>query len=80
MPETRFSYPPGGRGIWRGSDILAEGSGSGMGQANQGAGLLSQGLGPIGSMAGGWEPTVLYMFGFIILEMFVFGFIGRMLK
>ena len=80
MPPTRFSYPGGGRGYYRGSDLQAEGSGSGMGQANQGTGLLSQGLGPISSMAGGWEPTVLYMLGFVVLEMFVFGFLGRMLK
>ena len=53
-----------------------------MGQANQGAGLLSQGLGPITGMGGmgDWEPSIFYLFGVIILEMIVFHVLGRMLK
>jgi len=78
--QARNSYPGGGRGYWRGSDILAAGSGSGMGQANQGAGVLSQGLGGVGSMSGGWEPSVLYLLGFVVVEMIAFHLIGRMLK
>lgn len=80
MPGTSYTYPGGGRGYWRGSDILAGGSGSGMGQANQGAGLLSQGLGPIKSMGGGWEPSILYLFFLIIGEMIFFHILSRILK
>lgn len=80
MYETRASFPGGGQGVWRGSDILAGGSGSGMGQANQGTGLLSQGLGPIGSMAGDWEPSIWYMLGLVVAELVVFHVVGRMLR
>ena len=34
--------------------------------------------GPAG--AAGWEPTILYLFVFIIAEMIVFGFISRALR
>ena len=73
---TRGMYPNGSFGYWRGSP-LAGGSGSGMGQANQGTGLLSQGL---GSVTSGWEPTVLYMLFLIISEMIIFHIGGRVLK
>ncbi len=48
-----------------------------MGQANSGVGRLSQGL---GSVSTGWEPTVLYLIGAIVVEMIVFHVIGRLLK
>ncbi|MDA8319064.1 MAG: hypothetical protein M0030_04510 [Actinomycetota bacterium] len=50
-----------------------------MGQANAGAGVLSQGLGSIGT-GGGWEPSILYLLGLVVVEMVVFGFIGRALS
>ena len=65
-------------GYWRGSDIQAGGSGSGMGSQPGGSAGLSQGLGSMGP--GNWHPTVLYMLGLIVAEMVVFGVIGRMLK
>ncbi len=74
--QTRSSYPNGSFGYWRGQP-LAGGSGSGMGQANSGVGRLSQGL---GSVSTGWEPTVLYLIGAIVVEMIVFHVIGRLLK
>ena len=73
---TRGSYPNGAFGYWRGMP-MAGGSGSGMGQANQGAGLLSQGL---GGAVSGWEPSVLYLLGLVIAEMIAFHLIGRILK
>ena len=73
---TRGAYPNAAFGYWRGMP-MAGGSGSGMGQANQGTGLLSQGL---GSVAGGWEPSVLYLLGLIVAEMVVFHIIGRVLR
>jgi len=48
-----------------------------MGQANQGTGLLSQGVGGVTS---GWEPGVLYLLGLVIGEMVVFHILGRILK
>lgn len=51
-----------------------------MGQANSGAGVLSQGLGSVGSLGGGWEPSVLYLLGFVVLEMIAFHVLGRLLK
>lgn len=51
-----------------------------MGQANSGTGMLSQGLGSVGSMAGAWEPSVLYLLAFVVLEMIFFHILGRVLK
>jgi hypothetical protein len=51
-----------------------------MGQANSGTGILSQGLGSVGDMAGGWEPSILYLLGFVVLEMVAFHILGRLLK
>lgn len=78
--QSRNMMPNGSFGYWRGSDIQAGGTGSGMGQANQGTGVLSQGLGSIGDLAGGWEPSVLYLLGFVVLEMIAFHLLGRLLK
>ncbi len=75
---SRAQYPNSAFGYWRGQP-MAGGSGSGMGQANAGAGVLSQGLGSIGT-GGGWEPSILYLLGLVVVEMVVFGFIGRALS
>ena len=50
-------------------------SGSGMGQAVNGMGILSQGTG--NQQDTGWTPTILYMFLLIILEMIIFGYLAR---
>jgi hypothetical protein len=50
-----------------------------MGQASQGTGMLSQGIGAV-SGGGSWEPTILYLFGLVVLEMVVFHVLGRVLK
>lgn len=76
----RASYPNSSFGVWRGSDVQAAGSGSGMGMANQGAGVLPQGWGSVGSMGGAWEPNIWYLFALIIGEMVVFHVISRVLK
>jgi hypothetical protein len=49
-----------------------------MGQADSGVGMLTQGFGNI--TGGGWEPSVLYLLGFIVVEMVLFHIIGRVLK
>lgn len=48
-----------------------------MGQANSGTGLFSQGM---GSVTGDWHPTVIYLLALVVAEMFVFGFLSRMLR
>ena len=76
---VRNTNPNQAYGYWRGQPE-AGGSGSGMGQANSGAGVLSQGLGSVSSMAGGWEPSVLYLLAFVVLELVAFHILGRLLK
>jgi hypothetical protein len=78
--KNRSSYPNSSFGVWRGSDVAAGGTGSGMGMANQGTGTLPQGWGSIGSMGGQWEPNIWYLFALIIGEMFVFHLISRALR
>jgi hypothetical protein len=77
---VRNANPASGYGYWRGSDLQAGGTGSGMGQANSGAGVLSQGLGSVGDLASSWEPSVLYLLAFVVIEMVAFHILGRVLK
>jgi hypothetical protein len=51
-----------------------------MGQSSQGTGMLSQGIGAVTGGGGAWEPTILYLFGLVVLEMVVFHVLGRVLK
>lgn len=67
------------QGYYVGYGPLAGGSGSGMGQADMGAGQLAQGNGV--NIAGqSWHPTILYLFALIIAELVVFGFVGKLLR
>ena len=78
--QRSASFPNSSFGVWRGGgDALAGGTGSGMGQSSQGTGMLSQGIGAV-SGQGAWEPTILYLFGLVLLEMVAFHVLGRMLK
>lgn len=70
-----FSNPTSTFGYYRGAP-LAGGSGSGAGQANYGNGVFPQGQGPVNS-TNQWNPTILYMFALIIVEMVIFGFLSR---
>ena len=82
MATGFYSRPSSAFGYWRGSGgaegPLAGGQGSGMGQSNSGLGIFSQGQGAPG--ATGWEPTVVYLLILTVAEMFVFGFVSRMLR
>jgi hypothetical protein len=49
-----------------------------MGPKLQGLGIFSQGQGAPG--ASGWDPSIVYLFLLVIAEMFVFGFISRVLR
>jgi hypothetical protein len=81
MASGFYSRPSSSFGYWRGggSEIpLAQGQGSGMGQANSGAGILSQGQGVMNGTS--WHPTVIYLLVLVVAEMVVFGFIARALR
>lgn len=56
---------------------MAGGQGSGMGAQMAGSSSFAAGQGPAAGSDTGWHPTILYMFGLILLEMAVFGFISR---
>ena len=72
-----FSRPTSSFGYYRGNPIYQnEGSGQGVDMA--GSNVFSAGSGT--ASTGGdttWTPTILYLFVFIIIEMFVFAFIAR---
>ena len=77
----RAAFPGSDQGYTRpGNDFLYGGSGSGMGVPAQGTASLGQGLGPITGMAGGWEPSVLYLLFLVIAEMIAVHLLSRMLK
>ena len=68
-------------GYWRGggSEIpLAQGQGSGYGQANQGIGILPPGVGEAPGKA--WSPTIIYLFVFVVVEMVLVKCLERLLK
>ena len=75
------SYPNPAFGYFRGvgsEGPLAGGQGSMAGPKLQGLGFLSQGQGAAGSS--GWTPTILYLIGFVIVEMIVVHLMSRMLR
>ena len=75
------SYPNPSFGYFRGvgsEGPLAGGQGSNMGPKMQGLGIFSQGQGPAGSS--GWTPTILYLLGFVIVEMIIVHLMSRMLR
>ena len=78
--QGRSQYPQQGLGYTRGSDFIGGGSGAGAGIMAQGTASLGQGLGSLTSMAGAWEPSVLYLIGLVIAEMVGVYVIGRVLS
>lgn len=77
-----FAAPTSSFGYYRGAPQVGGGaqSGGGQGVAMAGTNAFSQGQGPVSSAsAGGWNPTLLYLFGLIIGEMIIFGIIARKL-
>lgn len=71
-----FSMPSSSFGYYRGAPI-AGGDGSGQGVDMAGTGVFSAGQGPQGANSAGWNPTILYLFALILVEMFVFAIISR---
>jgi hypothetical protein len=75
------SYPNPAFGYFRSAGSegpLAGGQGSNMGPKMQGLGIFSQGQGP--AQGSTWDPTILYLFALIIVEMVVVGLISRALR
>jgi hypothetical protein len=70
------SAPSASFGYYRGTPYFG-GEGSGKGQDVAGLGTFTQGQGPQGST--GWEPSIMYLFIFVIAEMVVFGFLATKL-
>jgi hypothetical protein len=73
-----ISAPTSSFGYYRGAPLYGGGANGGGGSGPQMAGtnVFSQGQGPTGTSSE-WSPTILYMFGLIILEMIVFGILSR---
>jgi hypothetical protein len=75
-------YPSSAFGYWRGvgSDgPLAQGQGSGYGQANSGVGVFPPGSGA-GATGGAWHPTVIYLLIFVAAEIVAFGLLAKVLR
>lgn len=70
-----FANPTSSFGYYRGVPYYG-GSGSGYGPNGAGNGVFAQGQGPVNNTSQ-WNPTILYMFALIILEMVVFGFLSK---
>lgn len=72
-----YSKPTSSYGYYRGWPLY-NGDGSGMGPNVSGSNVFSAGQGSsMTSGAGAWTPTILYLFVLILVEMFVFAWIGR---
>jgi hypothetical protein len=74
--NVNSAYPTSSFGYYRGAP-LAGGQGSGMGPNMAGVGIFSAGTGTSAAGTSNWSPTILYLFGLIILEMVVFGFLAK---
>ena len=75
--DNYFAKPSSSFGYYRGWPIYG-GDGSGMGVEMAGSNVFSAGQGS-NSGTSSWTPTILYLFVFIIVEMFVFAFIAQRL-
>ena len=79
--QSRMSYGSQAFGYWRGGAGISGLPTAGKQEAGvptQGVGMASQGTVNVGGQD--WHPTILYLIGLVIVEMFVFGFLGRVLK
>ena len=74
--DYESSYPSSSFGYYRGTPYWG-GEGSGKGNDVAGANVFTQGQGPIGNT--GWEPSIMYLFIFVIAEMVIFGILAAKL-
>lgn len=73
-----FAKPSSSFGYYRGWPIYG-GDGAGQGVNMAGSNMFSAGQGTSNAAGTAWTPTILYLFVFIIVEMFVFAWIARRL-
>lgn len=77
-----YARPSSSLGYWRGTGSPGgagiAGVGGTMAGANPISGIFSAPSGAPSS--GGWSPSVLYLLVLVVAEMFVFGFISRVLR
>ena len=81
MIQARAALGNQAYGYWRGSTGLSGPPSAGKGEtgmATQGIGMASQGTVPVAGQD--WHPTILYLLGLVVVEMIVFGILGRVLK
>lgn len=76
MAWTETSTGPASFGYYRGTPYF-KGSGSGMGPVVSGVNSYAPGQGNVNTTQGQWTPTVLYLFVFVIVEMFFFGILSK---
>jgi len=67
--------PSAAFGSYRGTPLYL-GTGSKQGGTVAGNGQFAAGQGPVESSSA-WEPSILYLFGLILVEMVVFGFLSK---
>lgn len=70
-----YARPSSAFGYYRGWPLVGN-QGSDQGVDMAGTGVFSAGQGGTGTAAS-WTPTILYLFVLIVIEMFVFAWIGR---
>lgn len=70
-----YAAPSPSFGYYRGWP-LAGGQGSGQGVNMAGTNVFSAGSGTQAGQST-WSPTILYLFVFILIEMFIFAWVGR---
>ena len=69
-----WGYQRTGTGV---AGLATAGKGE-YGVPQQGVGMASQGT--VRAVGADWHPTILYLLGLVIAEMFVFGILGRILR
>jgi hypothetical protein len=75
-----YARPTSSFGYYRGNPVFNGESPGGQGPNVSGSNVFSAGQGTDTTAgAGGWSPTILYMFVLILIEMFIFAFIARKL-
>jgi hypothetical protein len=71
-----YARPTSSFGYYRGWPLVG-GQGAGEGVEMAGSNVFSAGQGDSSTGSATWTPTILYLFVLIVLEMFVFAWIGR---
>jgi hypothetical protein len=76
VDNVYFARPTSSFGYYRGTPYFGGDMGT-EGPQVSGTNVFSAGQGPDSGTGTGWSPTILYLFALILVEMFLFAFIGR---